>query len=226
MPSMPSEQAVPAGIRAVPVRRAGGRVEDDFVVVEEPLEIRLDGRPVVVTMRTPGHDEELAAGFLYAEGMIAGGADLKSLRAVAGESGSGLSGGTRASGFAGDRVEVTLAAGAAAVPDAADAAPPDAGRAFAATAACGVCGKESIDELERLHQDLPAVAGAAAAAVPVEQLDASSSMPDAFCSAVEAENSALSRSTRAFCAECDHQTPSAAARATATTPNSSGTARS
>ena len=167
---MSPEQAVPAGIRAVPVRRAGGRVEDDFVVVEAPLEIRVDGRPMVVTMRTPGHDEELAAGFLYAEGNIAGGSDLESLKAVAGEPGGGPASGTRVAGFAGDRVEVTLAAGAA-TPDA-DSAAPRAGRAFAATAACGVCGKESIDELERLNRDLPAVAPAAAAAVPVEQLEA------------------------------------------------------
>ena len=177
MPTMPPEQAVPAGIRAVPVRRAGGRVEDDFVVVEEPLEIRVDGRPVVVTMRTPGHDEELAAGFLYAEGIIAGGADLAALQAAAGEPAGGLSGGTRVAGFAGDRVEVTLAASAeaaAGAPNAAtaDGAAPEAGRAFAATAACGVCGKESIEELERLNRDLPAVAAAGAAAVPVEQLEA------------------------------------------------------
>ena len=165
MPIMPPEQAIPAGIRAVPVRRAGGRVEDDFVVVEEPLEIRVDGRPVVVTMRTPGHDEELAAGFLYAEGIIAGGSDVAALRAAAGESGGGPAGGTRVSGFAGDRVEVALAASA-------EATAPGAGRAFAATAACGVCGKESIDELERLNQNLPAVAPAAAAAVPVEELEA------------------------------------------------------
>ena len=43
----------------------------DFVAVEEPLEIRIDGRPLGVTMRTPGHDEELAAGLLVAEGVIA-----------------------------------------------------------------------------------------------------------------------------------------------------------
>ena len=50
---------------------------EDEVAVEEPLEIRVDGRPLVVTMRTPGHDEELALGFLYGEGLIDG------LRAVA-----------------------------------------------------------------------------------------------------------------------------------------------
>ena len=188
MPIMPPEQAVPAGIRAVPVRRAGGRVEDDFVVVEQPLEIRVDGRPVVVTMRTPGHDEELAAGFLYAEGLIADGADLVSVRAVAGEpAGGGRADGTRLAGFAGDRVEVTLAgqpAAPAAVPDAAPdaAAAPDAGRAFAATAACGVCGKESLDELERLNENLPAVARGAQGTVPVELLE---TLPDRLRGAQE-----------------------------------------
>ena len=234
IPDVPAEQAVPAGIRSVPVRRAGGRVEDDFVVVEQPLEIRVDGRPVVVTMRTPGHDEELAAGFLYAEGIIADGGALASVRAVPGQAsaggqvagqpgpggqvasepgGGGQAGGTRLAGFAGDRVEVTLAGQAAAGDDAsahaaairasaadtaapgagdgasADAAAPAAasgaasgaaaegpstpgsGRQFAATAACGVCGKESLDELARLNENLPAVAQGAAASVPVELLE-------------------------------------------------------
>jgi FdhD protein len=44
--------------------------ERDWVAVEEPLEIRVDSDPVAVTMRTPGHDEELALGFLYGEGLI------------------------------------------------------------------------------------------------------------------------------------------------------------
>ena len=44
----------------------------DEVAVEEPLEIRVDGRPLAGTMRTPGHDEELAAGFLLGEGMVTG----------------------------------------------------------------------------------------------------------------------------------------------------------
>src|SRR5471030_1698909 len=42
----------------------------DEVAVEEPLEIRVDGAPLAVTMRTPGHDEELALGFLHGEGLI------------------------------------------------------------------------------------------------------------------------------------------------------------
>jgi FdhD protein len=45
---------------------------DDEVAVEEPLEIRVDGRPLAITMRTPGHDEELALGFLFGEGLIDG----------------------------------------------------------------------------------------------------------------------------------------------------------
>ena len=51
----------------VRVARDGG---EDEVAVEEPLEIRVDGEPLAVTMRTPGHDEELALGFLYGEGLI------------------------------------------------------------------------------------------------------------------------------------------------------------
>src|SRR3954447_7333888 len=46
--------------------------EEDRVAIEEPLEIRVDGAPLAVTMRTPGHDEELALGFLYGEGLIDG----------------------------------------------------------------------------------------------------------------------------------------------------------
>ena len=45
---------------------------EDEVAVEEPLEIRAGGRAIAVTMRTPGHDEELALGFLYGEGLIDG----------------------------------------------------------------------------------------------------------------------------------------------------------
>ena len=214
--------AIAAGspaVRTVTVRRRGERLDQDLVVVEEPLEIRLDGRPLVVTMRTPGHDEELAAGFLYGEGTIAGGHDVASVRAVAGgaaggatladrptRAGSGApavgatapdngapavgatggpgetssADGSRAGGvlrrirvasFAGDRVEVTLAenvaaaaAGSAAGSLAGDADPE---RSFAATSACGVCGKESIDDL---RADAPAVAPVACAPALLEAL--------------------------------------------------------
>src|SRR6478609_74769 len=54
------------------VRRVERDGESDLVAVEEPLEIRLGAEPIAVTMRTPGHDEELAAGFLHGEGLIAG----------------------------------------------------------------------------------------------------------------------------------------------------------
>src|SRR4051794_41626990 len=53
-----------------PVLRDGG--VEDRVAVEAPLEIRVAGRPLAVTMRTPGHDEELAVGFLHGEGLLAG----------------------------------------------------------------------------------------------------------------------------------------------------------
>jgi FdhD protein len=51
------------------VRLPEGETEPDKIAVEEPLEIRVDGRPIAVTMRTPGHDEELALGFLISEGV-------------------------------------------------------------------------------------------------------------------------------------------------------------
>src|SRR3954465_8463554 len=50
---------------------ASGRAPDELIV-EEPLEIRLDGAPVTTTMRTPGHDYELAVGFCHTEGVLAG----------------------------------------------------------------------------------------------------------------------------------------------------------
>jgi FdhD protein len=53
------------------LRLPGGATEQDDLAVEEPLEIRVDGEPVAVTMRTPGHDEELAIGFLRSEGIRA-----------------------------------------------------------------------------------------------------------------------------------------------------------
>jgi FdhD protein len=58
------------------LRLPSGRRERDLVAVEEPLEIRIGGRPVAVTMRTPGHDEELALGFCLSEGLEPAGASL------------------------------------------------------------------------------------------------------------------------------------------------------
>ena len=63
-------EAVPHGTsRATVTRLPGGEVEGDRLAVEEPLEIRVDGTAVAVTMRTPGHDEELALGFCLTEGL-------------------------------------------------------------------------------------------------------------------------------------------------------------
>ena len=167
---MTAEAALPPALRPVTVRRRGERTEQDVVVVEEPLEIRVDGRPLVVTMRTPGDDQELAAGFLHAEGMLADGARITSLRTVSGDRAAADGGGAawiRVTDFAGDRVEVALAGGGAmgapapepAAPGAEPAAPiapaPASEREFRATAACGVCGKASMDELD---QALPPVA--------------------------------------------------------------------
>jgi FdhD protein len=61
---------LPGATAAVRVARLpAGAVEDDLVAVEEPLEIRVGGEPLAVTMRTPGHDEELALGFAIGEGL-------------------------------------------------------------------------------------------------------------------------------------------------------------
>src|SRR5215204_1798551 len=63
-------EAPPYTVARVAVRRLPGGVEElDRVAVEEPLEIRIGGKPVAVTMRTPGHDEELALGFCLSEGL-------------------------------------------------------------------------------------------------------------------------------------------------------------
>lgn len=70
----------PALSRNWPVRRVKARgataVETDLLAVEEPLELRVRGRAVAVVMRTPGHDADLAAGFLLTEGVIRSSDDL------------------------------------------------------------------------------------------------------------------------------------------------------
>ena len=53
------------GVRAVSVRKPDGEVVSDLVAVEAPLEIRVGGRPLVITMRTPGHDEGLTSGSIF-----------------------------------------------------------------------------------------------------------------------------------------------------------------
>ena len=142
----PVPQPQTTGVRAVSVRRRGQQLEEDLVVVEEPLEIRVDGKPLVVTMRTPGHDAELAAGFLFAEGVISSGREIAAYREKTGTDNGGAQ--IRVTSFAGDRIDVRLRDGAE------RAGVETVEREFRATAACGVCGKEQIEDL---HQDLPAI---------------------------------------------------------------------
>ena len=124
--------------RPITVRRATRlepsteRTFDDDVCVEEPLEIRVEGRPLAVLMRTPGNDPELVAGFLYTEGVIDGPDDLAALAHV-----------DRPGDERGNTVDVRLAAGV----EAHRARLERAQRELYASSACGVCGKASIDRL-------------------------------------------------------------------------------
>jgi FdhD protein len=117
-----------------PVRRwPSGESEPDDVVREEPLEIRVEDRPLAVTLRTPGDDLDLAAGFLWTEGIVDGADDLISLGPLPGDP-------------AGNTVVAYLAGGVEAHRDAIARAT----RELYATSACGVCGKASLDRIEIL----------------------------------------------------------------------------
>jgi FdhD protein len=107
----------------------------DMLATEEPLEIRVDGRAVAVTMRTPGDDIDLAAGFLATEGLIGSAADITGIR-ICHQPGRQPPG--PAGDGAGNVAEVTLADGYAIDDDMLR-------RNFLTTSACGVCGKASID---------------------------------------------------------------------------------
>jgi len=130
------------------IRRRDGERVSDLVAVEAPLEIRVGGQPLVITMRTPGHDAELATGFLFAEGVITNADQIVSILDEMGSEASTpeeLAVGKIGSG---DRVLIELRG----TPDA-DAVQ-RAQRNFRATAACGVCGKESLGDLD---QTLPSI---------------------------------------------------------------------
>src|SRR5947208_12530751 len=111
------------------VRAPGGRVESDRLAVEEPLEIRVGGAPVAVTMRTPGHDEELALGFCISEGIRARSARLPA-------------------DLAANTVEV----------DADDFDVDSVRRNFYTSSSCGVCGKGALEavavDAARVESDL------------------------------------------------------------------------
>jgi len=122
--------APPYSAAAVDVLRLpAGATERDLVAVEEPLEIRIGGRPVAVTMRTPGHDEELALGFCLSEGLV-----------------------PRAA-----RLPDDLAANAVEV-DAPGCDPARVQRSFYTSSSCGVCGKGALEavsvEAPRVESEL------------------------------------------------------------------------
>ena len=115
------------------VLRLGGPVDvqrPDTLVVEEPLEIRVAGRPMAVTMRTPGDDMDLAAGFLVSEGVISEAGHLRAMR-FCGDANAD-------EGNTYNVLDVDLAPGVA---------PPDPSleRSFYTTSSCGLCGKASLD---------------------------------------------------------------------------------
>ena len=119
------------------LRLPGGEV-DDALAVEEPLEVRLDGEAVAVTMRTPGppgSDEELAAGMLLAEGLIDTLDQLAGLAPCERSTGGGILNAFSAAGHAPDRSRLA--------------------RRGPVTAACGVCGKASIEAIHRAFAPLP-----------------------------------------------------------------------
>jgi FdhD protein len=113
------------------------RIRTDTLSVEEPLELRVGGEPLTITMRTPGHDIELVHGFLFTEGLIRSLEDVSLARYCEGAVVSDESGHDENTY---NVLDVTLAAGVPA-PGAA------AGRSFLTTSACGVCGKASIEQL-------------------------------------------------------------------------------
>ena len=99
----------------------------DYLAVEEPLEIRLGETPISVTMRTPGHDLELTAGFLFTEGIISSRNELKSIEKVE-------------SATAGNTVTAKLSRDGGVTAE-------QLQRNFFAASSCGICGKASIESI-------------------------------------------------------------------------------
>ena len=113
---------------------AGVRV-DDQLAAEEPLEIRIGGSPLTVMMRTPGHERELAIGFLFGEGIIRSAADVASMRVLPNGEHPDLE----------NVIDVDLAPGAPGVDRRWQ-------RNFLAASSCGLCGVSSI---EAIHESAP-----------------------------------------------------------------------
>lgn len=115
----------------------------ETLVVEEPLEIRVGGSPVAVTMRTPGADIELAQGFLLTEGVIAERGDIASVRYCPGADDADPKG---VNSY--NVLDVTLSPG---VP----APAPEITRNFYTTSSCGVCGKASLEAIRLSSRHCP-----------------------------------------------------------------------
>ena len=142
----------------------------DTLVVEEPLEIRIVGEALTVTMRTPGHDLELAAGFLVSEGVIAASGDLRSAIHCGGPGtgsaatslltiGPAMVGTPASTENTYNVLDIALAPGLAPLVT-------DIARNFYTTSSCGVCGTASIDAIEKQSRyDVATDAAAVDAAV-------------------------------------------------------------
>jgi FdhD protein len=115
-------------------RPGGTSARADLLAGEEPLGIRVDGAALTMTMRTPGDDLELAAGFLVSEAVVAGPADIAGIKLC-----DGTACGHADHDGLGNIADVTLAAGVTVAPG--------ARRNFLTTSACGVCGKASIADI-------------------------------------------------------------------------------
>lgn len=122
----------------------GAVARPETLVVEEPLEIRVNGAPTTVTMRTPGSDVELAQGFLLTEGVIGGRDDILTVRYCkgAGLNDSGVAQNTY------NVLDVTLAPGVPMLEV-------DVTRNFYTTSSCGVCGKASLDAVRLISRHAP-----------------------------------------------------------------------
>ncbi|MEG9552673.1 formate dehydrogenase accessory sulfurtransferase FdhD, partial [Streptomyces baarnensis] len=116
--------------RVLRVREGRSSYRPDTLAAEEPMEIRVGGRPLAVTMRTPGDDFDLAAGFLVGEGVVHRAGDVAGIRYCAGATADG--------GNTYNVVDVALAPGVPA-PD------PSLERNFYTTSSCGLCGKAGLD---------------------------------------------------------------------------------
>ena len=112
-------------------------IEEDATAVEEPLEIRVRGRSIAITMRTPGHDDELAAGFLITENLIHQRRDITEIAHC--REGEAAQLGNTLNVFLSPEVEVDFA---------------QLTRHFFTSSSCGLCGKASI---ESIHQHFPVI---------------------------------------------------------------------